>query len=257
MWVKLLKYLRFRMKRWFFLVVLIPFAIGCNTTDDTEKPTVVVYSPQEDGAVYTNDGLRVRADLSDNTGVLQYKITLNGIDSLNDIAADSTYSITYIDAIPGKPTDYNYDQTLDLPASTFNGHYQFTMACVDVEGNESIRDTVLFEIKNSADSVPPTFNVTGPTPYDTLGYGQGFLLGGIITDAEELTYSELFVGTVNFSDTMIYVPYPVIVDNAITYDGTWWVPIDSTWTQGSYHVYYTAWDKYSGVSYSIPFYVKY
>lgn len=245
------------MKNRLYFLLLFAVTAGCNLSEDVEKPSVVIYSPQAEADVYTDNGLRIRADLTDNTGLLQYKITLSGIDSLNDVAADSTYSTIYIDAIPGKSTAYSYDQTLDLPTSTFNGHYQLTMACVDVEGNESLRDTVLFRIRNSADSVPPVFNVTGPVPNDTLGYGGGFVLGGVITDAQALTYAELFVGTMDFSDTIIYVDYPFIADNAVAYDGTWWVPVDSTWTQGAYQVYYTAWDQYSGVSHSIPFYVKY
>lgn len=241
------------------LALIVGLLTSCIEERDSEKPVVSIISPSQNEIVYTADDLHILAELSDNRGILQYKIVLSGIDSLNDIAADTTYSVIYIDAIQDNAAQHSFDLTLDLPDSTFNGHYQLTMACVDVEGNQSYSDTVLLEIRNSFDSQPPVFNVTGPVPYDTLGFGEGFVLGGTVSDDMSLNYSEIFIGRTNFSDTVSYVSFPWITDNQVDYTNVfnWWNQVDSTWSQGAYHVYYTAWDNYSGVSHSIPFYVKY
>lgn len=197
------------------------------------------------------------ATLTDNTGLLQYKITLNGIDSLNDVGRDSTLSVILIDGIPDKVGTFYLDKLIELSDTTFNGHYQLTLSCVDVEGNESYRDTVRFQIKNSIDSEPPVFDVAGPTE-DTLGFGQGFGLSGTIKDSRSLIYATIYIGKADGSDTLYWFDFPVVQNNEVSFaSGQPYFLVDSIWTQGQYHVYYTAWDNYSGVSRSIPFYVKY
>lgn len=241
------------------ILLLFSFSFfGCKQIDDLEAPEVVIESPLNGEIITTDANLRLIATLSDNTGLLQYKITINGIDSLNDVGADSTLSIILIDGIPEKIETFYLDQLIELDDTTFNGHYELTFSCVDVEGNQSIRDTILFKIKNSIDSEPPVFNVAGPTK-DTIGLAQGFGLSGTITDSQSLIYSEIFIGKADFSDTIRFVTFPWISNNTLDYDNqfNWWIGTDSTWSQGQYHVYYTAWDNYSGVSKSIPFYVKY
>lgn len=246
-----------KFRKLLFLFIIFAFA-ACKEVVDAERPTIEVELPQGGDAVYTQDGLRIVATLTDDTGLLQYKLTLSGIDSLNDIGADSTISFILVDGIPNNDKALYLDEVFALDDSTFNGAYQITMTCLDVEGNESLRDTVNFTIRNSIDSEPPQFNVTGPT-LDTMTIGQGFNTGGWVTDSQSLIYSEFFLGKADFSDTIRYVSFPWIQNNVVDYenDFSWWTPIDSSWSQGQYHVYYTAWDNYSGVSHSIPFYVSY
>lgn len=246
------------MKQTLYFLLFSLLIIGCKETDDSEKPEVLIESPSAGEVITTNDNLRLVATITDNTGLLQYKITLNGIDSLNDVGRDSTLSIILIDGIPNKVDIYYLDKLIELDNSTFNGYYVVTLSCVDVEGNESVPDTVRFQIKNSIDSEPPVINVAGPTK-DTLGINHGFVLSGTVTDSQSLIYSDLFIGKKDFSDTIRFVTFPWISNNTIDYDNqfNWWIQVDSTWNQGQYHLYYTAWDNYSGVSKSIPFYVKY
>ncbi|MCF8460354.1 MAG: DUF4625 domain-containing protein [Flavobacteriales bacterium] len=241
---------------YFFLAILVG---GCSKIDDTEKPIVIINSPLAGDAITTNSGLHLMATLTDNTGLLQYKIVITGIDSLNDVAADSTFSITLINGISEKPEEFILDYVVSLNESTFNGHYQLTLSCVDVEGNEALRDTVLFQIKNSTDNVPPVIDVASLVINDTLGFGMGFALSGMVTDERSLIYSDIFIGRSNFSDTIRYTDFPWISNNTVDYttNFSWFHQVDSTWSQGTYHVYYTAWDNYSGVSHTIPFYVKY
>lgn len=197
------------------------------------------------------------ATLTDNTGLLQYKIVITGIDSLNDVGADSTFSIILINGIPDKPESFLLDYLIDLNDSTFNGHYQLTLSCVDVEGNEALRDTVLFQIQNSTDHTPPVLNVGGPTQ-DTLFFGYGFSPSGTITDSQSLIYASIFIGTVNYADTIYWFDFPYVQNNEVSFEsGQSFFQIDSTWSKGAYHIKYTAWDNYSGVSHTIPFYVKY
>ncbi len=246
------------MSRFSFFVLFVILASSCEKVTDTELPVAIIDNPSENASIFTDDNLRVVASLSDNTGLLQYKLTINGIDSLNDLAIDSTLSMILIDAIHDEEKAFYLDQTIDLDDNTFNGHFQMVLSTLDVEGNESIKDTVRFEIVNSTDSEPPVFNVTGPTAGDTLGIGNGFLTLGNVSDDQNLTYSEIFIGPTDFSDTIRFVTFPWISDNMVNYDDfTWWHSVDSTWSQGAYHIYFTAWDDVSGVSHSIPFYVSY
>jgi hypothetical protein len=237
---------------------LLLLGVSCKEIVDTELPIAVIDDPTENEAVFTDNDLRIVATLTDNTGLLQYKLTIDGIDSLNGIAADSTLSMIFVDAIPNEEKAFYLDQTIELDDNTFNGNFQMVLSSLDVEGNESIKDTVRFEIVNSLDPDPPVFNVTGPTSGDTLEIGSGFLVLGNVSDAQHLNYSEIFIGPTDFSDTIRFTTFPWITNNMVNYDDfTWWHQVDSTWSQGSYHVYYTAWDNVSGTSHTIPFYVSY
>lgn len=252
-------YLRNVKYSYLFIIAIAVFFSACREVVDTELPTIDIDLPQEDDVVPTQDGLRVVATLTDDSGLLQYKVSLRGVDALNDIGADSTISFIIVDGIPENEKTLYVDDLFVLGDTTFNGHYRLIMACIDVEGNESVRDTVNFTIRNSIDSEPPQFNVSGPTPGDTLTIGQGFNTGGTVTDSQSLIYSEFFVGKADFSDTIRFVTFPWVQNNIVDYDNdfSWWFPVDSSWAEGQYHVYYTAWDNYSGVSHSIPFHISY
>jgi len=245
----------------FIYLILSILAVGCIELDDKDKPVVLIDSPLDGDVITTDAGLRLLATLTDNTGLLQYKIVITGIDSLNDVGADSTFSITLIHGISDKPETFLLDYLIALDDTTFNGHYQLTLSCVDVEGNEAVRDTVLFRIKNSIDHEPPiiTVSVDGMNAGDTLTFGQIISPRGFITDSQSLIYADIFIGRANFSDTVRYNAFTWIENNNIDFTNNylWWHNVDSTWSQGAYHIYYTAWDNYSGVSHTIPFYVKY
>jgi hypothetical protein len=245
------------MKQALQLLLFCFLILGCREIDDNENPEAIIESPLEGEIINTDSNLRLIATLTDNTGLIQYKITINGIDYLNDIGADSTLSIIYIGGVPGKVETFYVDQLIELDDTTFNGHYELTLSTLDIEGNESIQDTVLFQIENSFDSEPPVINAGGPTQ-DTLVFGDGFSPNGVIIDTQSLIYATIYIGKVNGSDTLHTFEFPVIQNNEVSFDSgqNFW-QVDSTWSQGEYHVYYTAWDNYSGVSKSIPFYVKY
>lgn len=245
------------MRTLWLAALLAALFIGCQEDADIEKPTVAIEMPSADQLITTDEGLRLVATLADNEALLQYKIILSGIDSLNDVGADSTLSLIYIAGIPNKERTFYLDQLLQLPSSTFNGHYQLTLACIDAEGNESLRDTVLFRIQNSIDSEPPTFNVSGINSGDTLGFGQGFSPAGAITDSQSLIFASIYVGRTNGSFALVEFEFPNVVDNTVSIDNIWYFQVDSTWSKGDYHMYFTAWDNYSGVSHSIPFHVNY
>ena len=241
-----------------FAFVILLGLNACQQTTDIERPEVVIENPTSGGSVTTNDDLRLVATLTDNNGLLQYKLTINGIDSLNDVGADSTFSLIYVGGIPDKAKAWYLDELIELSDTTFNGYYEARLTCVDIEGNQALQDTVLFRIVNSIDSQPPQFNVTGPAVSDTLGFGQGFSIAGSTTDSQSLIYSDIYVGRTNDSDTILYFAFRNPIDNAIDYNSIgWYFQVDSTWNQGAYHLYITSWDNYSGVSHEIPFYVFY
>jgi hypothetical protein len=166
-------------KRFLYSLILSFVAVSCTEINDTDKPVVVIESPQNGDVIDTDFGLHLLATLTDNTGLLQYKIVISGIDSLNDVGSDSTLSIILINGISDKPKSFLLDYLVTLNDTTFNGYYQLTLACVDIEGNEAFRDTVLFRIKNSTDHIPPVIDVASVAIDDTLRFGQGFTLSGM------------------------------------------------------------------------------
>ena len=231
---------------------------SCQMEDDVEKPVVSIESPVDNQIVYTADGLRLVATLTDNTGLLQYKLVLTGIDSLNDVGADSTSHLIFIEGVANSEKAIYIDDYISLSDTTFNGFYRLTLTCIDVEGNEAIRDTVAIRIRNSIDSEPPVINALGPVAGDTLSFGEGFSITGNVTDSQSLIYSDIYVGRTNGSHEILTFGFSGIVNNTVDYDGIgWYFQVDSTWNEGAYHMYITAWDNYSGVSHEIPFYVFY
>lgn len=231
--------------------------VACQEEKDLEIPAVRIDLPGSGDVVTTGDGLRLVATLTDNNGLLQYKLTINGIDSVNGVAADSTISMVYVEGIPDENRSYFIDEVIPLADSTFNGYYQATLECIDVEGNLSLRDTVNFFIRNSIDSEPPVFNVIGPVSGDTLTIGEGFSITGSTSDSQSLIYSDIYVGTTDGVNAVLEFEFGNIVDNTVDYNSIgWYLPVDSTWVEGSYHMFITSWDNYSGVSYEVPFYVS-
>ena len=231
---------------------------ACNEIVDAERPIIDVELPTQNDIVITNDGLRIVATLSDDTGLLQYKVIFDGIDSENGIGSDSTSSFIMIDGVPNKDKAIYLDQVFPLSDTTFNGSYQIVLACIDIEGNESLKDTVQFTIRNSNDSEPPQFDVTGPTPGDTLGIGNGFSILGSTSDSQSLIYSDIYVGQVGGGDTILFFGFPAIQNNTVNYNNIgWYFQVDSSWTPGDYHMYIKSWDNYSGASHEIPFHVSY
>lgn len=239
------------------LCIIATTFTSCIMEDDTERPSVSVIAPESGNVLFTDDGLRVLAEMTDNRGVLQYKLVLAGIDSLNDVAADSAYQTTFIDAANERSV-FSLDEVIPLPAYTYNGHYRLVLTCVDVEGNESLADTVSFVIKNNADMQPPVFDLGGVEPNDTLGFAAGLSPSGNVTDELNLTFVTYYIGTTDRSDTVVYFEFPAIQNNTVAIgDIGWFFQVDSSWAQGSYQIYATGWDGYSGVSSYIPFHVKY
>lgn len=239
-----------------FLIVATVF-VGCNVETDNERPTVEIENPTNGGVVTTNDDLRLVATILDNTGLLQYKLTIAGIDSLNDVGADSTFSLIHVESITNGTSGIFLDELVSLDDDVFNGEYFATLTAIDIEGNEALRDTVKFKIENSNDSEPPVFNVGGVTAGDTLNFGEGVGVTGEVTDPS-LIYADIYVGRTDGSFELVSFGFGGVQDNTVNYGGVgWYFEVDSTWSQGAYHMYFTAWDNYSGVSHEIPFHVSY
>lgn len=244
--------------RHLFFVLIALASASCNEVVDTERPTILIDLPTQDDIVTTNDGLRIVASLTDDTGLLQYKLTLDGVDAENGIGSDSTSAFIIVDGIPNNEKALYIDEAFPLSDTTFNGRYQLVLACIDVEGNESLNDTVQFTIKNSIDSDPPQFNVDPAGLQDTMNFGNGFSILGSTTDAQNLIYSDIYVGPVGGGDTILYFGFENIQNNSVEYTPIqWFLVVDSSWTQGDYHLNITSWDDYSGASIEFPFHVSY
>ena len=239
------------------LLVIAALASACNTETDSERPTVDLESPADGEVVTTDSDLRLVATILDNTGLLQYKFTVAGIDSLNDVGADSTFSYIHVESIANGTSGIFLDELIPLDDNVFNGEYFATLTAIDVEGNEAFRDTVKFSIQNSIDSEPPVFNVGGVVAGDTLNFGEGVAVIGEVTDPS-LIFADIYVGRIDGSFELVSFGFSGVENNTVNYGGVgWYFEVDSTWSQGAYHMYFTAWDNYSGVSQEIPFHVSY
>lgn len=238
------------------LLLALLAGAGCNEEIDLERPTATILSPSNGATITTAQGIVLSALFEDNGELLQYKVLLEGIDSLNGIMKDTTLRWIRIEGLSG--ASFNLNEIIALPDSTFNGFYRLLLSCIDSEGNQAYNDTVVVRVVNSLDSIAPVITVNGPVVGDTLGIGQGFWLGGMVTDEAALNRVTVFVGRINRSQAIVAVNLEPIVNNAVNLDALgWYFSIDSTWTKGAYEVYFTAWDNHSGASFSIPFHVNY
>ncbi|MFC2176080.1 hypothetical protein ACFLR1_03830 [Bacteroidota bacterium] len=242
----------------FYLTLLCVTFGSCKPELDVELPVCKLELPEINDTVYTEDNLRLVASFSDNSGLLQYKLVLEGIDELNGIAADSVLSLIVVGDIPKDLKAFYLDEWVALSNSTFNGNMRAILSCLDTEGNESEKDTVDFSIRNSIDAIPPVINVSGPVNGSTIAFGQGFSTYGTVTDDQNLRYSDFYIGRTDYSDTILFKAFSSNTNNIVDYTTLgWWSQVDSSWSQGDYMMYLTAWDNYSGVSQTIPFHVSY
>jgi len=236
------------------LAVLV--GVGCNEEKDLERPTATILFPTNGATITTAEGIVLSALFEDNGELLQYKVMLEGIDSLNGIMKDTTLRWIRINGLSG--SSFSLNETIALPDSTFNGAYRLILSCIDSEGNQAYNDTIAVRVVNSLDSIAPVINVAGPVVGDTLGLGQGFSISGLISDETLLNYASIYIGRTNRTQTYVNIRFEPIYDNAVNFDALGWsVTIDSNWTKGAYEMYLVAWDHHSGVSRSIPFHVNY
>jgi len=240
----------------YLLLVVALFWSACSDGFDMERPTTELISPASGQTVNTGQGIQLLVKFTDNGNLLQYKMRLEGIDSLNGIARVKTYRLVFIEGISG--SEFLLEQNIPLPNSTFNGYYRIILSCIDDDGNESYPDTAVVRIVNILDSVPPVFEIEGiPGPHDTLKIGMGIALGGRISDETSLDSASVKIANTNGSFKLHYFNFLSITDNAVDLTGIgWWFPVDSTWTPGTYSAYFTAWDNYSGVDTTFLFQVR-
>jgi len=238
------------------LLVVALFWTACSDGFDLERPTTELISPVNGQTVNTGQGIQLLVKFTDNGNLLQYKMRLEGIDSLNRITKDTTYRLVFIEGISG--SEYMLEHNITLPYSTFNGYYRIIVSCIDDDGNESYPDTASVRIVNVLDSIPPVFDIQGiPGPGDTLKLGMGIALSGRISDETSLNLVTVKIANTNGSFTRHDFKFPSITDNNVDLTGIgWWFPVDTNWTPGTYSAYFTAWDNYSGVDTTFLFQVR-
>lgn len=236
--------------------MLVMLWMACSDGFDVERPTAELISPANGMTVTTGEGLQLVARFTDNGNLLQYKIRLEGIDSLNRITKDTTLRLVFIEGVSG--SDFLLNQNISLPDSTFGGFYRIILTCIDDDGNESYPDTASVRIVNSLDSIPPLFVIEGiPGPSDTLRVGMGIALGGSISDETSLNFASVKIANTNGSFTRHSFEFPSVTDNNVDLTEIgWWFPVDTTWTPGTYSAYFTAWDNHNGVDTTFLFQVR-
>jgi len=238
------------------VVFLIVSAVSCDDGFDTERPVATISSPVAWQTVNTADGIPMRGLLTDNGNLLQYKVRIEGIDSLNGIARDTMLRRVIIQGISGSVFDL--DENIPLPDSTFNGYYRIILSCIDDDGNESYPDSVPVRVVNVRDSIPPTFQIEGiPAVGDTLRLGMGFVLGGQIRDETSLNFASVRIARTEGGFELHKFDFGNIIDNVVDLSGIgWWFPVDTSWAEGRYRAYFTAWDDHNGADHELFFEVK-
>lgn len=239
------------------VVFLIMSAVSCDDGFDTERPFATIVSPVAWQTFSTADGIPMRGLLTDNGNLIQYRVLIEGIDSLNGIAKDTMLRRVIINGISGSVFDI--DIKIPLPDSTFNGFYRFVLSCIDDDGNESFPDTVPVRMVNVLDSIPPRFQIEGiPAIEDTLRIGMGFVLGGFISDETSLNFASVRIASMEGGFVLHQFEFGNILDNMVDFSSIgWWFPVDTNWAEGRYRAYFTAWDDYNGADHEIFFEVKY
>jgi len=230
--------------------------VSCDDGFDMQRPTVAIQSPVAWQTVNTADGIPLKALFTDNGNLLQYRMVLEGIDSLNGIARDTTLRRVIINGISGSV--FELDERILLPDSIFNGYYRIILSCIDDDGNESYPDSVPVRVVNVLDSVPPAFSIEGiPAAQDTLRLGMGFVLGGTITDETSLNFASVRIASVDGPFVLHDFKFANIINNTVDFSSIgWWFPVDTTWAEGRYRAYFTAWDNHNGADHELFFEVR-
>ena len=84
-----------------FILLSMLLIVSCDEAIDAERPVVSILSPLDGATASTADGIQISASITDNGELLQYKIVVSGIDSLNGIAKDSTLRMVIIGGLSG------------------------------------------------------------------------------------------------------------------------------------------------------------
>lgn len=121
-------------------------ALGACKKVDEEKPVISVASPSEGDEFSGGDLIQIRASLSDNEELSEYKVEIHeaGGHTHKRGSADE-FEFEEITAISG--TSHEISTDVSIPDSAETGEYHVLIYCTDAAGNEADFAEIDFEIK--------------------------------------------------------------------------------------------------------------
>ncbi len=110
---------------------------SCNKDNDTEKPAVNITSPYENQMFVQGGQLSIKAGLSDNEELKEYKIDISPVAGLNhksSLELNGVWDTLFVNTISG--TTFQINLQVPIPALANIGDYHVEVICIDKEGNE-------------------------------------------------------------------------------------------------------------------------
>jgi hypothetical protein len=141
---------------------------GCEDRDIT-RPQAFIQVPIEGDTLYA-DSIPWSVLFTDEDGLSQYRLELNGQLDVNGAVKDSMERIIAVGEVGGTVawvTELN-----PMPPFVFEGWYRLMAACVDGGGNQSFQDTVTVYLRNRADVGWPTAGLATVPWNDTVKEGR-------------------------------------------------------------------------------------
>lgn len=134
-----------------FAIISLIGISSCSDDDavvDTTKPTIEIISPTDHQEVEPGSVFTVKANLADNVGLASYKIEIHSAEDGHEhkakqlLATDFEYS--FVGEIANKPTAYNLEHAITIPADAAEEHYHVGITVLDVNGNQNQQFVEIF-----------------------------------------------------------------------------------------------------------------
>lgn len=165
------------------IILLSVFASCRKDLHDDEKPVAEIINPT--GGTYTTT-IPFQLSFTDNKNLAQYRLALTytGTYDSNDSAVVHPFNLVWVDAISNSVDSKLLNIT--IPDTALSGPYRAILTCVDETGLESARDTALFTIKNTIDTISPGVTVT--SPLSGSSYTDSIYVSAAIFDPSKVVY---------------------------------------------------------------------
>lgn len=232
------------------------------------KPTITLLKLGEENSktAYVGRGLYIKAELKATGKIKTVKITING-----GTASDKTPLVKLFDEFKEK-TDAVFDKVIDISSIISLGKYTYEIEVVDLEGQKVV-EYGDFDIIKPKDNEAPKIAVSDvPHPHTILEKGQRIIVGGTVTDNEELAELKVFLvrytkelenSAVN-AENSIVIAHIVKFDRPASHHFSTYIIVgadkdnnnpertltERDWAAGEYYVLVSCKDKEGNISYS-------
>jgi hypothetical protein len=171
-----------------FACVGLLFAACRKDLNDEEKPVAEFLQPDTNNLTFS-DTIPLTVHFTDNKGLLAYRVAINyastgTIDTTN--AKVFPMSLTWIGDVEGE--EFTKEFTFFVTDSTLSGPYRAVVTCVDEAGKQSAPDTVLFNLRNLTDTIPPEITLALPANNQQYSTTDSLNVLASVYDANNVIY---------------------------------------------------------------------